>query len=67
MWQQLLVQSGFTNSGLFDTDRPVPLLTFEKLPLIQLPQGVPESSWTRIDPRAKDMESRDLFDEWGET
>jgi hypothetical protein len=63
MWQHLLVQSGKSEAGLFDTDKPEPILDFETLPLIQLSQAVPESSWTRTDPRAKEMESRDLFEE----
>jgi hypothetical protein len=49
--------------GLFDADVPPPILGFERLPVIQLSQAVPESSWTRTDPRAKDMEARDLFEE----
>jgi hypothetical protein len=63
MWQHLLVESGKPEAGLFDTDKPEPILGFETLPLIQLSQAVPESSWTRTDPRAKEMESRDLFEE----
>jgi hypothetical protein len=63
MWQYLLVGSGKSEAGLFDTDKPEPILGFETLPLIQLSQAVPESSWTRTDPRAKEMESRDLFEE----
>jgi hypothetical protein len=63
MWQHLLVESGKLEAGLFDTGKPEPILGFETLPLIQLSQAVPESSWTRTDPRAKEMESRDLFEE----
>ncbi|MGA2496072.1 MAG: DUF4365 domain-containing protein [Roseiarcus sp.] len=63
MWQHLLVESGKSEAGLFDNDKPEPILGFEALPLIQLSQAVPESSWTRSDPRAKEMESRDLFEE----
>jgi hypothetical protein len=63
MWQHLLVESGKPRIGLFDNDKPEPILGFETLPLIQLSQAVPEGSWTRTDPRAKDMESRDLFEE----
>jgi hypothetical protein len=63
MWQYLLVESGKSEAGLFDTDKPEPILDFETLPLIQLSQAVPESAWTRTDPRAKEMESRDLFEE----
>ena len=65
MWQHLLVASGKSEAGLFDTDKPEPILGFETLPLIQLSQAVPESSWTHTDPRAKEMESRDLFEEGG--
>jgi hypothetical protein len=63
MWQHLLVESGKSEAGLFDADKPKPILGIETLPLIQLSQAVPESSWTRTDPRAKEMESRDLFEE----
>lgn len=63
MWQHLLSESGRLETGLFDADKPAPILMFETLPPIQLSQAVPESSWSRTDPRAKDMESRDLFDE----
>jgi hypothetical protein len=63
MWQHLLVESGKAEVGLFETDKPAPILVFETLPLIQLSQAVPESTWTRTDPRAKEMESRDLFEE----
>ena len=63
MWQNLLVESAKPETGLFDTDKPEPILGFETLPLIQLSQAVPESSWVRTDPRAKDMESPDLFEE----
>src|SRR6516164_1186354 len=63
MWQHLLVESSKPVAGLFEKNKPEPILGFETLPLIQLPQAVPESSWTRTDPRAKEMESRDLFDE----
>jgi hypothetical protein len=63
MWQYLLVESGKSVARLIDTDEPEPILDFETLPLIQLSRAVPESSWTRTDPRAKEMESRDLFDE----
>lgn len=63
MWQHLLVESGKSKTGLFDTDRPKPLMELETLPLIQLSQAVPETSWIRTDPRAKEMES--LFEEEG--
>jgi hypothetical protein len=63
MWQHLLNESGKLRVGLFEDDRPAPVLAFEALPLLELSQAVPESAWIRTDPRAKDMESRDLFDE----
>lgn len=63
MWQHLLVESGKREVGLFDTDVPEPILQFERLPVIQLSKTVPESSWTRTDPRAKDMEAPDFFEE----
>jgi hypothetical protein len=63
MWQHLLVESGSSDVGLFKTDVPEPILRFERLPVIQLSKAVPESSWTRTDPRAKDMEALDLFEE----
>jgi hypothetical protein len=66
MWQHVLVESGKREVGLFDADAPEPILAFERLPVIQLSQAVPESSWTRTDPRAKDMEARDLFEEEGQ-
>jgi hypothetical protein len=63
MWQHLLCDSGKNERRLFEADRPHPLLQFEQLPPIDISQAVPESSWTRTDPRAKDMESDpDLFD-----
>lgn len=65
MWQHLLVESGRHEVGLFDAEKTAPLLQFERLPLIQLSQAVPESSWNRTDPRAKEMEAQDLFEEGG--
>jgi hypothetical protein len=62
MWQYLLVESGKSEAGLFDTDKPAPILSFATLPLMHLSQAVPEASWTRTDPRAKEMESRELFE-----
>lgn len=59
----LLCESGKVRDGLFDREKPKPVLGFEPLPLIQLSQAVPEAAWTRTDPRAKEMESRDLFDD----
>ncbi|WP_052027130.1 DUF4365 domain-containing protein [Rhodovulum sp. PH10] len=52
MWQHLLVESGKHEINLFDADKPAPLLQFQRLPVIQLSQAVPESSWNRTDPRA---------------
>jgi hypothetical protein len=63
MWQHLLCESGRVSSGLFDLEKPTPVLGFEPLPLIQLSQAVPEAAWTRTDPRATEMESRDLFED----
>jgi hypothetical protein len=64
MWQHLLVGSGDQKGGLFDGDKTEDLiLGFEQLPVIELSRAVPESSWNRTDPRAKDMESSDLFEE----
>ncbi|MDO1560122.1 DUF4365 domain-containing protein [Brevundimonas sp. 2R-24] len=65
MWQHLLVESGTHDVGLFDTGTSAPLLQFERLPIIQLSQAVPEDSWSRTDPRAKEMEALDLFEEGG--
>ena len=62
MWQHLLVTSSHAPSGLFDIDLPIPLLGFQRLPLLELSCAVPEDSWTRTDPRAKDMQV-DLFAE----
>jgi SAM-dependent methyltransferase len=62
MWQHLMQECGRPSISLFEVDAPKPLLGFETLPPIHLPQAVPESAWMRTDPRAKDMESRDLFD-----
>jgi hypothetical protein len=60
----LLVGSGVQEGGLFDGDKTKdPVLNFENLPVIELSRAVPESSWNRTDPRAKDMESSDLFEE----
>src|SRR5205085_1983984 len=63
MWQYLLVKSSRSEAGFFDADKAEPILCFEDLPLIRLSHAVPESSWIRTDPRAKEMESRDLFEE----
>lgn len=63
MWQHLLVESAKLETGLFDVDAPAPILAFERIPAIQLSQAVPEASWNRTDPRAKEMEAPELFDE----
>lgn len=63
MWQHLLIACGKHDQGLFDADVPAPALQFERLPPLLLPQAVPEASWVRSDPRAKDMEALDLFEE----
>lgn len=65
MWQHLLVDSGTHEIDLFDTGTPAPVLQFKRLPIIQLSQAVPEGSWSRTDPRAKEMEAQDLFEEGG--
>ncbi|MEZ5901258.1 MAG: DUF4365 domain-containing protein [Hyphomicrobiaceae bacterium] len=62
MWQHLLVTSSEARPGLFDTDLTEPLLSFERLPLLELSRAVPEDTWTRTDPRAADMQV-DLFAE----
>lgn len=64
MWQHLLAKSAAHTSNLFEQRSPQDmLLSFEYLPVIELSQAVPETSWNRTDPRAKDMESLDLFEE----
>jgi hypothetical protein len=64
MWQHLLVSSGQLNDGLFAASgQDEPLLRFEHLPILQLSRAVPESSWTRTDPRAAEMDSSQLFEE----
>jgi hypothetical protein len=64
MWQHLLVGSGDQEGGLFDRDKTKDsFLNFEHLPVIELSRAVPEAPWNRTDPRAKDMESSDLFEE----
>jgi hypothetical protein len=64
MWQHLLVQSAAAEGGLFAIpEEGNRLLGFEQLPVIELSQAVPEASWNRSDPRAKEMESGDLFEE----
>jgi hypothetical protein len=64
MWQHLLVASGQSDDGLFAaSDQDEPRLRFEHLPILQLSRAVPESSWTRTDPRAAEMDSSQLFEE----
>lgn len=64
MWHHLLLESASGEATLFSAEkRTSALLGFEALPLIELSQAVPESSWNRTDPRAKEMESLDLFEE----
>lgn len=65
MWQHLLAESGSKEQGLFDTVSNDAVLQFENLPVLTLSQAVPESSWARTDPRAKDMQAADLFEEGG--
>lgn len=62
MWQHLLKASSSPNRTLFENESESPTLQFESLPMLQLERAVPESSWTRTDPNAKDMESADLFE-----
>ncbi len=62
MWQHLLVTSSDAHPGLFDVDLPKPLLGFQRVPPLELSRAVPEDSWARTDPRAKDMQV-DLFAE----
>lgn len=66
MWQHLLVDSGKHEAGLFDAGAPAPLLKFERLPVIRLSQAVPEASWNRTDPRAREMEAHELFEDGGD-
>jgi hypothetical protein len=63
MWQHLLASGGAQEADLFNRSDSGPRVGFERLPGISLSLGVPETSWTRTDPRAKDMESGDLFEE----
>ncbi len=64
MWQHLLAESTKQDEGLFDKRQQTDVfLGLEHLPVIELSRAVPESSWNRTDPRAKEMESLDLFDE----
>ena len=64
MWQRLLIESAALQDGLFDAvGKDGQLLGFEQLPVLELSQAVPEASWNRTDPRAKEMESADFFEE----
>lgn len=64
MWQRLLIESVALQDGLFDAvGKDGQLLGFEQLPVLELSQAVPEASWNRTDPRAKEMESADFFEE----
>ena len=64
MWQHLLTSSGEEQDDLWTTSEPdEPRLSFERLPVLELSRAVPESSWNRTDPRAKQMHSLDLFRE----
>ena len=64
MWQHLLVSSAETRGDMWTASQPdAPRLRFEPLPVLQLSRAVPESSWNRTDPRAKQMRSLDLFRE----
>ncbi len=64
MWQHLLIESAAREDGLFDAaGKDDKLLGFEQLPVFELSQAVPEASWNRTDPRAKEMQSADLFEE----
>jgi hypothetical protein len=62
MWQHLLVESREEDGLLFATSKERPVLAFETLPIIDLPSAVPEASWMRTDPRAKQMVSMDLLE-----
>lgn len=64
MWQNLLAESATPKSDLFqEAAASDHLIGFESLPLVELAQAVPEDTWNRTDPRAKDMIAADLFDE----
>lgn len=66
MWQQLIVEAGQPDTGLFADGTAKPALGFERLPIIELSRAVPENSWERTDPRAKDMMA-DLFGDGGQS
>ena len=64
MWQSLLADSAAPKDDLFEkTVASDHLIGFERLPLVELAQAVPEDTWNRTDPRAKEMEAADLFEE----
>lgn len=64
MWQNLLAESAIPKNDLFEQSAASDhLVGFEHLPPIELTQAVPEDTWNRTDPRAKDMEAADLFEE----
>ncbi|MEQ8933921.1 MAG: DUF4365 domain-containing protein [Zhengella sp.] len=64
MWQSLLAESAVQKDDLFEkTGANDHLIGFEHLPLIELAQAVPEDTWNRTDPRAREMEAADLFEE----
>lgn len=64
MWQHLLAASSKPDQGLFAAEALEPsLLRFNHLPLLELSRAVPESSWTRTDPRASQLDSSDLAGE----
>ncbi|MFC3164666.1 DUF4365 domain-containing protein [Ciceribacter thiooxidans] len=64
MWQSLLEDSATPKNDLFqETAASDHFLGFERLPLAELAQAVPEDTWNRTDPRAKEMIAADLFDE----
>lgn len=64
MWQSLLEKSALPENDLFETaEASNHLIGFESLPLAELSQAVPEDTWKRTDPRAKEMEAADLFEE----
>ncbi len=64
MWQSLLAGSSTPKNDLFEkTTASDHLIGFESLPLVDLAQAVPEDTWNRTDPRAREMEAADLFEE----
>ena len=64
MWQHLLVSSAEAQDDLWTASEPgAPRLRFKPVPVLQLSRAVPESSWNRSDPRAAQMQPRDLFRE----